>query len=847
MRKLWVLFAIISATPFSFAAQPVTVQQLEQILLQDHSKLDFERAKHILDLELTERVSAQKLQQLRSLVKGSKSEEALITLTDAASFLNLPPSELPDIPKPDLGTQKQIVARAVDYVGKTIHQLPNFFATRETTRYEDIPVGFPEGFGYTSVYQPLRVVSRSNSVVLVRDGKEVVEDAAGTERKPSTFAHVLSTQGEFGPILATVIVDASRGTMVWSNWEQGPSGTLAVFRISVPQPKSNYQVNWCCIAEVIGSTAKLHVFREFSGYHGEIAINPADGSIIRLLLIADLKPNDPISKAQIVVDYGPVEIGGHTYICPIKSVALSQEPAQIYVHWRTPESSKFDPQRLSLNDVAFVNYHLFRSESRILLGDNSAPGKGSASPEATASSNEAASEESFTSSSGAIAVPTPATTFAPPEPMSETAGVTLSPADNLPDSPPATASSDGEIDLGQTIPPSPVIVKVLALDKLGQPVTNLTRADFTVRDEGNDETLQSFTPPRASGADSQPASTIFLIDVAALSPTDLDLTRSSITNFVKDAPANSLFGLYALTGNRTQFLCEPTSDKAALLAATSQLQSQGSGAGSLSDDAAALNGLAHHLAVLPGEKRLVWITNATVASDERSNLIDRSSRIIDQAVLNSLASLEASHTLLTPLPAPSASQSAEAFAAQIARTALLELAFVPDVPPDGQFHRLSVQLAPPRDLALHYVPGYTSERTPATLKGQFESAVWALSDAAAIPVSASPIAGASVPTLTINIPAAAIALTQQDSEWVGKLNVYLALRDDATLRASVSGQAVNIHLDPAEYKKVQHDGISYTVPVTTDPQGDSLRVIVVDENARRIGSTTLLTSVFATK
>jgi VWFA-related protein len=50
-------------------------------------------------------------------------------------------------------------------------------------------------------------------------------------------------------------------------------------------------------------------------------LTPSDGSFLRLTLQADLKPSYPIAVADILVEYGPVEIGGKTYICPVKSVA----------------------------------------------------------------------------------------------------------------------------------------------------------------------------------------------------------------------------------------------------------------------------------------------------------------------------------------------------------------------------------------------------------------------------------------------------------------------------------------------------------------------------------------------
>ena len=50
-------------------------------------------------------------------------------------------------------------------------------------------------------------------------------------------------------------------------------------------------------------------------YSGEIAIDSSNGTILRLSLKATgLKNTDPIVKAHIVVEYGPVEVGGRSYL-----------------------------------------------------------------------------------------------------------------------------------------------------------------------------------------------------------------------------------------------------------------------------------------------------------------------------------------------------------------------------------------------------------------------------------------------------------------------------------------------------------------------------------------------------
>src|SRR5208282_2057309 len=101
-------------------------------------------------------------------------------------------------------------------------------------------------------------------------------------------------------------------------WEQGSSGRLAVFHYTVPDEKSNYYVKFCCIVKGYSGTGQpeSQVFDERSSYHGEIAFDPANGSILRITLQAEMPPKGLVSNAGIAMEYSSVEIGGRSYICP---------------------------------------------------------------------------------------------------------------------------------------------------------------------------------------------------------------------------------------------------------------------------------------------------------------------------------------------------------------------------------------------------------------------------------------------------------------------------------------------------------------------------------------------------
>jgi hypothetical protein len=308
------------------AGREISAEQLEQMLAGNNRQRDVKVAKQLSGLELTERLSAARLARCEANLPGPDARRALIALADRASFLDPPTSEIPTIAEPDPQAQNGMIALSEDYIKTAIHQLPNFYATRVTISFEHNK-------------KPLHWVSTESAIVRYRDGQEERPSVTPVRPGNGSGAGGMTTAGEFGPILYVVLADSVQGNLTWSHWEQGEAGPEAVYRYAVIAGKSHYRVNGL-----------------FRGYHAEITIDPSNGTIRRLVLRADPVPNLPLVKADIVVEYGPVELGGKTYICPLKGIALSAT-------WN----------RWWLNDVAFEKYHLYHANAQLLPGFANVP------------------------------------------------------------------------------------------------------------------------------------------------------------------------------------------------------------------------------------------------------------------------------------------------------------------------------------------------------------------------------------------------------------------------------------------------------------------------------------------
>lgn len=354
MRRLAMLLLMAWISLPAVAARKVTVRELGQILIDARGNSDERMARRLNGLELSERLGGAELGRLEAGMPGDKSRLALALVADKAAFLDPPVLAGNGATIPEMEAQLQMVTLAVQYVRSVLPRLPNFTATRETRRYRDVrPVG-PHGQETMFPYEPMQAVGDAVETLLYRNGEETV-DPPEMAQMPARFAGAeLTTRGVFGPMLGIVISDAIRGKLTWGRWEQDADNPVAVFLFAVPKEKSHYQVVFCCFQS---GKARGHEFRENAAYHGEMALDPTTGTVLRLTIVADMEPLAPILKSDILVEYGVVTIGGATSYCPIRSVSVQ-------VEWERGTGFV----QTSLNDAAFSRYHMFGTESRILTG-----------------------------------------------------------------------------------------------------------------------------------------------------------------------------------------------------------------------------------------------------------------------------------------------------------------------------------------------------------------------------------------------------------------------------------------------------------------------------------------------
>ena len=214
-------------------------------------------------------------------------------------------------------------------------------------------------------HQPLYLSDRYKERVFYRDGHEVTNAKPHQNKTPGPEDRYLITRGTFGPFLGWVSdAIAVPDALTWSRWEKSGNELRAVFRYHVPVEKSRFQIKGCCLPD----GGEVKGFIKTAGYSGEITIDPQSGAILRLVFRADLTAIPPLVRSDIMVEYGPVDIGDKSYICPVRSVSLWRGRSVIPLRGSNGKLGTFGPYVTALNDMTFDNYHIFRSESRILPG-----------------------------------------------------------------------------------------------------------------------------------------------------------------------------------------------------------------------------------------------------------------------------------------------------------------------------------------------------------------------------------------------------------------------------------------------------------------------------------------------
>ncbi|MGD0736831.1 MAG: hypothetical protein ABR976_16995 [Terracidiphilus sp.] len=333
----------------------MTIEQLKDLLSGLHAaqKSDADVAAALQNVELTEQLTSPAMDSLAKQYSGSDTAAQLFVLEIRSAALAPPAADIPAAPAPDAAAQKAILDKAFDYSGKTFAQLPAVSATKTVRRFQDNP---PLLRGIThsvpgSGSTPILYEDVDDYTVTIRDGAET--NPLLTVKKPWGENGVIVPLGQ-QPILSKVLDEAQgSGRISFVRWESINGLQAAVFSFAVDKKKSHFAVNYCCFPEeeAVGGGADKDLnmrggtsaaaggftpkatsvqagdlYPGFSTwkpvkstvpYHGEFAVDPNSGVVVRLTTVAEFK-GGWVHQENQRIDYAQQKVGDKTLVLPVR-------------------------------------------------------------------------------------------------------------------------------------------------------------------------------------------------------------------------------------------------------------------------------------------------------------------------------------------------------------------------------------------------------------------------------------------------------------------------------------------------------------------------------------------------
>ncbi len=239
---------------------------------------------------------------------------------------------------PAIVDQNKLLETMRQYAEQYVSNLPNFVCMQVTRQFEagKKPAHWHKGDTLTSKL----VFSQGHeerSLELVND--KPMRAVTRRWRAP------LTTEGEFGILLANVLGSGSDASFAWNGWETVRGKRLAVFDYSIDKEHSTLRLS---LSDLVKGIVP---------YHGSIYADDATGAVRRITNSAFDIPSELQTKSiSTTIDYDDVVISGRNYLLPVQAIV-----------WLTTETGNVR------NEIEFTGYRKFETDSVITYGPEHDP------------------------------------------------------------------------------------------------------------------------------------------------------------------------------------------------------------------------------------------------------------------------------------------------------------------------------------------------------------------------------------------------------------------------------------------------------------------------------------------
>jgi len=336
------LLACFAAAAQSASTVAAVVESVREGLRLNHK--DSQIAKALRKFKLAERLDDRTIETLQSEGAGPETVAELEEMRNASARLPVPP--VPAIetpPAPWAGEQERVWEAAREKSLSYTESLPDFICTESVKRYKD-----PEGREQWHL---------SDTLVLKLTYFEHKEDyhLISINNHPTHLNYEETggaiTEGEFGSLLGSVFAESSKTEYRWDHWTALRQRPTHVYRFHIAVENSAYRLSF-------GTNDGYNVHATM-GQRGYVYVDRETNAVVRIAAEAESLPRDfPVRRAGSLLDYGFTEVGGHSYLLPLRSVTrLDALPLQ------------------HRNEVQFLDYRKFSSDATVTFGDPVPPVK----------------------------------------------------------------------------------------------------------------------------------------------------------------------------------------------------------------------------------------------------------------------------------------------------------------------------------------------------------------------------------------------------------------------------------------------------------------------------------------
>jgi hypothetical protein len=233
-------------------------------------------------------------------------------------------------PAPTQEQQTVFLGNIAHFIENYVNTLPNLVCLETTEQYKGNKNGDHWKQGDT-LSARLTLVKGREHTTLERVNNIPVQNVHQRWKRP------LTTEGEFGDMLAVVLSKGADAQITWNRWETINGKHVAVFDYAINREHSSLRLSLSDLAQAV------------LPYSGFLFADPDSGTVWRVTdHVTDIPKHLQTLEMQTTLDYGEVEIAGKTYVLPTHATVF--------------ERSHTDSIR---NEITFSNYNKFEAESTV--------------------------------------------------------------------------------------------------------------------------------------------------------------------------------------------------------------------------------------------------------------------------------------------------------------------------------------------------------------------------------------------------------------------------------------------------------------------------------------------------